>query len=540
MKQICIIILSIVFLPFMSYSYTGEKLATLEIPGEYPTGLTFDGKYLWLADRQADKIFAIDPNNGEIKKELTAPAYWPTGLTWDGKNLWCADVKGGIPLAENYNGKIYKLDIETGNIMHTVWSPGNAPRGLAWDGKFLWCTDNRSDKLIQFDPDDGTTIKEFEAPSSDPRGITFDGQYLWVSDRLRDEIYMVDPETGHVVIIAEAPGEFTMGLAFDKQALWAVDHQEQKIFKLKIKDDIKFRAYNHKVSIVEYKHQSTNFGPGKVKTLDVHIPVGVNRDNQEIIEKTSYNIEPTDFIKDQWNQETAHFHFENIESGQMKEVIATTKVKTSDVRYFIYPEKVGSMDDIPGDIKKTYLVDNAKYQINHKVIQNAVKKALGNEDNPYWMARKLYQYLFDKMYYEMVGGWNTAPTVLERGNGSCSEYSFVFISLCRAAGIPARYAGSVVMRGDDASMDDVFHRWAEIYLPNYGWIPVDASAGDKKQPRNQAHYFGSLSNRYFITTQSGGGSKTMEWTYNSNEFYTTEPKTFIVTEHFADWKPAKE
>ncbi|MCK4296906.1 MAG: transglutaminase domain-containing protein, partial [Candidatus Marinimicrobia bacterium] len=147
--------------------------------------------------------------------------------------------------------------------------------------------------------------------------------------------------------------------------------------------------------------------------------------------------------------------------------------------------------------------------------------------------------LIDHMYYEMVGGWNTAPTVLERGNGSCSEYAFVYISMCRAAGLPARYVGSVVVRGDDASMDDVFHRWAEVYLPGYGWIPVDPSGGDRELPRDQANYIGHIANRYLITTESGGGSETMGWTYNSNEFWTTEPQTKVYIETIAEWEPVK-
>ena len=106
----------------------------------------------------------------------------------------------------------------------------------------------------------------------------------------------------------------------------------------------------------------------------------------------------------------------------------------------------------------------------------------------------------------------------------------------RAAGIPARYVGSVSLRGDDKSMDYVFHRWTEIYLPNYGWIPVDPSGGDRNMPGAQANYFGSLSNNYCITTQSGGGSKTMKWTYNSNEFWTCDPKTNVI-EYFGDWEP---
>jgi len=32
----------------------------------------------------------------------------------------------------------------------------------------------------------------------------------------------------------------------------------------------------------------------------------------------------------------------------------------------------------------------------------------------------------------------------------------------------------------------------------------------------------------------------MEWTYNSNAFWKTEPKTYVVTDHYADWKPVSE
>ena len=101
------------------------------------------------------------------------------------------------------------------------------------------------------------------------------------------------------------------------------------------------------------------------------------------------------------------------------------------------------------------------------------KKIVGDEKNPYWIARKVYNYLTEHLEYEMVGGWDIPEVVLKRGSGSCSEYTFSFVALCRAAGLPARYQGSVVVRGDDASIDEAFHRWAQVYLPIYGWVPVD-------------------------------------------------------------------
>ena len=529
----------VIFLPFSIRAYTGEVIKSFKTPGSFPTGLTFDGKHLWLADKKTDKLYCINPQNGNIIRDIQAPAYWPMGLAWDGEALWNADVKGGIPLSENYDGKIYRINPENGTILRTIKSPSSTPRGLTWDGKYLWCVDNDSDEIIQFSPDDGTTIKSFKSPARDPRGLTFDGKYLWVSDRSYDEIYMVDPETGNVLIVCEAPGPFTRGLTYDGKYLWAVDYQNDKIYQLKIRDGEKYKRSKEKKSKVTFYHQITNFGPGDVITADVYFAIPSDRPNQTITGIIDFSPEPANFLMDKWGQETAHFYYQNIKQGEIKNSEMKLTVNTYDVRYFIYPEEVGSMNEIPTEIKNKFLENNEKYQYDHHVIQNAVKEAVGDEKNPYWIARNIYNYLMKNMYYEMQGGWNTAPTVLARGNGSCSEYAFIYIAMCRAAGLPARYVGSVVIRGDDACMDDVFHRWVEIYLPGYGWIPVDPSGGDSSSPRNQANYFGHLSNRYLITTESGGGSETMSWTYNSNEFWTTDPKTNIIVDHFAEWEPVE-
>jgi transglutaminase-like putative cysteine protease len=268
----------------------------------------------------------------------------------------------------------------------------------------------------------------------------------------------------------------------------------------------------------------------------VHLALPQNRDNQIIEQDFEYTSSPTTIVTDKWGQKTARFLYMNLAAGQNRKVSLITRASIYEVNYFIYPENVGSINSIPKEIKSLYLKDDIKYQLEHPTIQKALKEAIGDEKNPYWISRKIYQYLMNKLYYEMAGGWNTAPTVLERGNGSCSEYSFVYIAMCRAAGVPARYVGAVTMRGDLNAMDDVFHRWVEVYLPNYGWIPVDPSGGDSDSPRHQARYFGHIANRYLITTQSGGGSETLDWTYNSHQYWSTLPKTYVVFEHYADWE----
>jgi len=528
MRKLTQAVLIILGMTALAAAYTGEVVDSYDLPVGCPTGLTYDGNHFWLADRKADQLFCLDPKSGEIIRSLTAPAYWPMGLAWDGEYLWNADVK---------TQKLYQIDPQNGQIIKTLAYPASSPRGLAWDGEYLWAADNRSDQIIQISPTDGTTIRTFQAPAKDPRGLCFDGQYLWNTDRLKDELYMLDPLTGNVIIISHTPAPFPRGMAYDGQFIWVVDYQTDKLYKLVRRDQDRLYKENARTATITLTHQTQNFGPSNILNLDVHFALPINRDNQTILEKITFSPQPDDYVKDQWGQETAHFHYDLIEPSKTINNVMQVRATTHDIRYFIYPDATGSLSDIPRKIRQKYLQNHEKYQLEHPYIVSALREAIGDETKPYWIARKIFNYLIDNMYYELSGGWNTAPTVLKRGNGSCSEYSFVYIAMCRAAGLPARYVGSLVVRGDDASLDDVFHRWVEVYFPNYGWIPVDPSGGDNELPRDQARYFGALSNRFLITTQSGGGSETMGWTYNANEFYTTEPQTKINLETIAEWEP---
>jgi transglutaminase-like putative cysteine protease len=168
------------------------------------------------------------------------------------------------------------------------------------------------------------------------------------------------------------------------------------------------------------------------------------------------------------------------------------------------------------------------------------RKLAGEETNPYTIARRIFNYVGDTLVYKLEGGWNTAPVVLKRGTGSCSEYSFCFIALCRAAGVPARYVGAFVVRGDDASLDDVFHRWPQVYLPNHGWVRMDAQAGDKRAPRDKAMAIGNLGNRYLVTTQGAGDSEYLGWYYNCHETYSTDPQVQVHFDVFGEWEPLQE
>ncbi|MGD9159038.1 MAG: transglutaminase-like domain-containing protein [Desulfobacteraceae bacterium] len=62
----------------------------------------------------------------------------------------------------------------------------------------------------------------------------------------------------------------------------------------------------------------------------------------------------------------------------------------------------------------------------------------------------------------------------KKGGGKCADISAVYVSIARAAGVPARDVYGI--RLADPKTGDItsgFHCWAEFYLPGTGWIPVD-------------------------------------------------------------------
>jgi sugar lactone lactonase YvrE len=529
MRHLVIItIVALLTLAGSVWAMTGDTIRSVPSPYRCPQGLAYDGKLLWCVDRLSDQIYAVNPETGRITDSIPTPGYVPRGLAFDGKLLWVAD---------NEEARLYAINPKTRMIEMSVPCPITEPTGLAWDGKRLWISGDGYNKIDLISIDDGTTIRSILSPTAHTNALSFDGTYLWVADRFADRIFMVSPVKGDVVLSIPSPGPYPCGLAWDSKTLWTVDYQTDRIYQVRISDDVPYARTKEKVEKVDFIHQVRNFGPDTLKTLDVYLAIPENLANQELLGKVEFAPAPTDIVADKWGQKVARFHVNDLRADKFTEFHMTVSAKMYETRFFVFPEKVGKLADIPKDIRDKYLVDEAKFDIDNPVIHQAVEAALGTETNPYWIARKIQQYCVDKLEYERVGGWNVAPEVLARGTGSCSEYTFVYIAMCRAAGLPARYAGAIVVRNDDASYDDVFHRWVEVYLPGYGWIPVDPSRGDSKWPADVAGSFGFVANNCLITTVGGGGSEYMEWGYNSNERWTSRGRCKVVVENFGEWTP---
>ncbi len=90
-----------------------------------------------------------------------------------------------------------------------------------------------------------------------------------------------------------------------------------------------------------------------------------------------------------------------------------------------------------------------------------------------WVNKNI-KYVIDN---DTLRGTKKASWVLEHKEGLCDESTALFIALCRALNIPARYIGGVAY-SNMTNESWMSHAWAEVYFPGNGWVPFDVVYGE--------------------------------------------------------------
>jgi len=111
-------------------------------------------------------------------------------------------------------------------------------------------------------------------------------------------------------------------------------------------------------------------------------------------------------------------------------------------------------------------------------------------------AHAIYDYVVNTMTYDKtVPGWGNGDTerACDVAKGNCTDFHSLFLSLARSEGIPARFIIGFPLKPDAEGTIPGYHCWAEFYLPNRGWVPVDASDASKAtDPKRRDYLFGNL------------------------------------------------
>jgi len=166
----------------------------------------------------------------------------------------------------------------------------------------------------------------------------------------------------------------------------------------------------------------------------------------------------------------------------------------------------GLMHEIPRELVVEYCVPAGPWKINDaaaswRSVRELAFKLAGNETNVLKAVVSMIDWLGRNVKYpatkrDKILLPNETYAALE---GDCDEQANLIISMCRTVGIPAylqcgctylpskvekgtRYDGRVSFELDRLG----WHAWAMVYIPPWGWLPVDMTMGYSKEDALQA------------------------------------------------------
>lgn len=127
-------------------------------------------------------------------------------------------------------------------------------------------------------------------------------------------------------------------------------------------------------------------------------------------------------------------------------------------------------------------------------VRELAAEIVGDETNPLKKALLIFHWVSNNLPWVSEMEYCTIPSLSAKGLqarcGDCGVQSLTFITLCRAAGIPARWQSGFGTKPGEEGM----HDWSEFYLEPYGWLPADASYGVRKHddPRVRDFFCGHM------------------------------------------------
>ncbi|MFQ5506716.1 MAG: transglutaminase family protein, partial [Planctomycetota bacterium] len=166
---------------------------------------------------------------------------------------------------------------------------------------------------------------------------------------------------------------------------------------------------------------------------------------------------------------------------------------------------------LPAEKRELYLRDRPVYCLTDRSIQELARLAVEGSQGGLDRVRGIHRVVLELLSYKRDGRWDSAPICLAKGEGSCSEHSYCFIALARASGLPSRFVGglSLLDAGAPVYEDRIFHRWAEVWLPELGWFPVDCSRDDRAELEGRKPALGRTRWNLLVLARGDGGEQSL-------------------------------
>jgi len=186
-------------------------------------------------------------------------------------------------------------------------------------------------------------------------------------------------------------------------------------------------------------------------------------------------------------------------------------------------KKIGNKVDFPvlGNEYNDYVKETKYIDIDQYILDKANELVRGENDE-FKAVFKLAEWTRENVKYDLNTLTSEAVQksswVMKNRKGVCDEITNLFISMCRSINIPARFVSGVVYSNLDNNFGN--HGWAEVYFPNYGWVPFDVTFGQ----------YGWLDATHIkLKDSKDSGEPSAEYSWRSNGLQVDAKKLKIST-----------
>jgi transglutaminase-like putative cysteine protease len=153
---------------------------------------------------------------------------------------------------------------------------------------------------------------------------------------------------------------------------------------------------------------------------------------------------------------------------------------------------------LPDEVRP-FLLANREVPTDGEVVAEA-RAFAGPREPPAVISRKVFQHFLKTFEYDSRGCTidrfseiGNLAKMCEIGSGTCTDWHGLYVSWMRSLGVPARFHFGFNIPRDGRKSGTIagYHCWADTWLPETGWFPVDITEA-KKRPAEEARFFGGL------------------------------------------------
>ena len=149
--------------------------------------------------------------------------------------------------------------------------------------------------------------------------------------------------------------------------------------------------------------------------------------------------------------------------------------------YAYYPklDEAKAQPTLP-DSTKSYLAERPPHIRFTPQLREQVAAIVQGETNPLVKVRKIFHWVDTNIRYHAEDEYGTISSFSEKclslKRGDCGVQATLFITMCRLAGVPARWQSG----WESKPIGWTMHDWAEFYVEPWCWLPADPSYGLQK------------------------------------------------------------